>query len=169
MLLHEIYSDQATHFHHTRKKSRPEMEYFVETCKNLPPHAKLVDLGCGSGRVAPWLHDIRPDINYRGVDNAEGFIKLAKQEHSRETTQFLHDDMLSFLKQQPQQSIDCIMAIASIQHLASIPDRQEFFALAYRALEYGGSLCLVNWSYSERFLGKYRRQIIASCYHRVLS
>lgn len=159
MNLSDVYSDQARHFHHTRQKHRPEMDCFCPIVKNLYKNCKVLDLGCGSGRVYPWIQELgRQDIIYTGVDNAQGFTLLAQDLYPQAT--FVCQDMNSFLSQQEQQSVWCISAIASIQHLNSSQKRQAFFNLSYRSLEYNGYLLLTNRSFSERFLQKYWRQVL---------
>jgi SAM-dependent methyltransferase len=160
MKLEEVYSDQARHFHHTRKKHRPEMDSFLSIVKNLSKNCKRFDLGCGSGRVFPWLQEQRVDIQYTGVDTAQGFILLAQDLYP--TANFVQDDMTNYLQKQAQQSIDCISAIASVQHLDSKQKRQDFFHASYRALEYNGYMIMTNWAYSKWFLQKYRRQMFVS-------
>jgi hypothetical protein len=70
--------------------------------------------------------------------------------------------MLQYLRQQEQQSIDCISAIASLQHLEHSEQRQAFFDHSYKSLHFHGYLILTNWSYSDWFCKKYRCQITAS-------
>jgi hypothetical protein len=65
MRLDQVYSDQARHFHHTRKKHWPEMDSFRPIVKKLSNNCKRVDLGCGAARVVPWLKEQeREDISY---------------------------------------------------------------------------------------------------------
>lgn len=168
MKLNEVYSDQAYHFYHTRKKHWPEMDSFLNIVKNLPQNCRWIDLGCGAWRVVLWLHNLwRADIQYIGVDNARGFIFLAKDLYP--TKNFVQDDMLEFVSKQNQQNVQCISAIASIQHLDSTTKRQLFFDLSYRALEYNWYLILTNRTFSKRFILKYWHEILFSLRNNLIS
>lgn len=135
------------------------MEYITDYAKKLDPWSSWVDLGCGSGRCYSWLSDIgRSDIHYTGSDIAQGAILLAQsnypQAHRRTTS------MLDHLQSLTQQSTQTISAIASLQHLETVAQRQQFFHDCYRVLEYQGSLIMTNWAFSSRFLSKYHTNIL---------
>jgi trans-aconitate methyltransferase len=135
MLLSDIYSDQAKHFHHTRKRPRPEMEYFLPYVLDLPEYGNLVDLGCGAGRVYPWLiENHRADVAYTGVDNAQGFTLLAQDLYPQ--ANFVCETMNHYVQYLDQQSTNMIMAIASVQHLETLAERRALFRNGYRALEF---------------------------------
>jgi trans-aconitate methyltransferase len=158
MLLSDVYSDQAKHFHHTRKRPRPEMDYLLPYVADLPEYGNLVDLGCGAGRVYPWLlENNRGDLAYIGVDNAQGFTLLAQDLYPE--ANFLCQTMNTYVQGLEQQSTNMIMAIASVQHLETREERKALFRNSYRALEYGGILCMTNRAFSDRFLQKYWRQV----------
>jgi len=77
----DCYSDQAEHFGQTREKAWPEFTYIMQAVElfqsdNLTStgglkECKVVDLGCGTGRIYSFLQAnefLR--ISYTGVDIA---------------------------------------------------------------------------------------------------
>jgi release factor glutamine methyltransferase len=62
---------------------RPETELLVEVGLSLPPGARAVDVGTGSGAVALALKDERPDLVLTGVDVSADAIEVARLNGSR--------------------------------------------------------------------------------------
>ncbi|USN55913.1 MAG: class I SAM-dependent methyltransferase [Candidatus Peribacteria bacterium] len=70
-------------------------------------------------------------------------------------------DMLAFLEQQESCSVDCVIGLASLQHLYTIQERVRAFQHLYNVLSYGGRVLLLNRSFSDWFLRKYWKQIVS--------
>lgn len=162
------YDAQASHFHNTRWfHKRPELSYIKEILdsqlifsKDLEKKSlKLLDLGCGTGRIAEWL-DVEwyNQLSYKGVDISPGMIHQAKQNYP--THDFEVSDMSIYIQESKQQSIDIILCLAAYHHLQTKKERLQALHNAYRTLNYGGTLILVNWSFSQRFIEKYRTPIV---------
>jgi release factor glutamine methyltransferase len=62
---------------------RPETELLVEVALGLPPGARVVDVGTGSGAVALALADERPDLVVSGVDLSEEALMVARDNAAR--------------------------------------------------------------------------------------
>jgi release factor glutamine methyltransferase len=58
---------------------RPETEHLVEAGLGLPPGARVVDVGTGSGAVALALASERPDLQVVGVDVSADALSVARE------------------------------------------------------------------------------------------
>jgi release factor glutamine methyltransferase len=56
---------------------RPETELLVETALELPPGARVIDVGTGSGAVALALKHERPDLQVTGADASADALAVA--------------------------------------------------------------------------------------------
>jgi release factor glutamine methyltransferase len=62
---------------------RPETETLVEAALDLPPGARVVDVGTGSGAVALALKDERPDLAVTATDVSEDALAVARANAAR--------------------------------------------------------------------------------------
>jgi ubiquinone/menaquinone biosynthesis C-methylase UbiE len=87
-------------------------------------------------------------------------IALA-QEHYPDA-QWEVEDMITALSRMPSESADCIIAIASFQHLQNIELRELYLHECYRVLRYDGKLIMTNRSFSYWFVRRFWKQILSS-------
>ena len=75
---------------------RPESEGLVETGLTLPPGARVVDVGTGSGAIALALKHERPDLEVLGADVSHDALALARENaHALGLdVTFVHSDLL---------------------------------------------------------------------------
>lgn len=62
---------------------RPETELLVEVGLELPPGARVVDVGTGSGAIALALADERPDLDVTATDIDEDALAVARENARR--------------------------------------------------------------------------------------
>ena len=103
------------------------------------PRDKVLDLGCGNGRLLQIFKDIK--INYTGVDNSEKLIEIAKKTYP--SANFLVADALHLPF--PSSYFDKVYSIAVLHHIPSKESRLKFLEEAKHVLRPGGLLILTVW------------------------
>jgi len=106
--------------------------YFVS---KLPSGGRIVEFGCGPGNTARDIIALKPDLDYLGVDYADGMIELARATVPR--ARFKAGDSRTFML--PSASLDGVVLAFIIPFL----DKKEVTALLARCsafLKPGGLL-----------------------------
>jgi len=149
----ENYDELSREFSNTRTHLWAEFSELAEYVKNGD---KVLDLGCGNGRLYELFKD-RP-VEYIGVDNSPRLIELAKKNQLPSKFQaphFLVADAVELPFK--NQEFDVIFSIAVLHHIPSVELRQRFLNNCYQALKPGGRLILTVWNFWQpRLLFKYR-------------
>ena len=101
---------------------------------------KILDLGCGNGRLYELLKN-KP-IDYYGIDNSEKLIEIAKSRYPNINFQVADALNLPF----PENFFDKVVSVAVFHHIPSKDLRLQFLKEIKRTLKPGGILILVNWS-----------------------
>jgi len=133
----EDYNLIAEDFSRTRYSAWPEFNLFN---KYLNKGEKILDLGCGNGRLLDFLKD--KNIIYTGVDNSEKLIEIAKIKNPQ--ANFLAADSLNLPFQ--DNYFDKIFSIAVLHHIPSVYFRKCFMEEAKRVLRPGGILIIIVWN-----------------------
>ncbi len=167
------YDSQAKHFHNTRWfHKRPELDHILPEIKMVVTstennNASLLDIGCWTGRIHERLRIEWVQISYTWVDISPWMIETASKNYPEAS--FEVNDMLWHLTQTDQQSVDCILWLASFHHLQTKQERIQALRAMYHTLNYWWTCILVNRSYSERFLKKYRKECILAVWKAILA
>jgi len=101
---------------------------------DLPPGAKVIDVGCGPGDARPYL----PDVDYLGFDPSERFIADARRKHGG-AGRFYVGTAASFLNHPDFRDADRVLCWGVLHHLDDGQVR-EVLRFARRALKPGGLL-----------------------------
>ena len=89
-----------------------EMERLVGEFVRPAPGMTLLDIGCGNGRLVPFL----PEVAYVGVDHNQSYIDDAQSRYAGPTVRFIGGDLGEF----PADSIgpfDVAVSIGVLHHL----------------------------------------------------
>lgn len=83
---------------------------------NLKPGMRCLDLGCGTGYATEIIDRfVRPDGSVIGCDVSEPMLEIAREKLSGSAiTKFVKQDILSFLHDQRDNSVDLITAFWAI-------------------------------------------------------
>lgn len=161
--LKKFYDAEAKKYAQTREKFRSDAKVFLNEIENNEQKTvKILEFGCGSGRLLKALKNIKgKKINYIWVDVSSELLKIAKKQITSKDTHiaatFVCDDITHAVKNYKQESFDYIIGIASFQHIPSKKERFYLMKNYYRLLRYDGKLIMINRSFSSRFLRSYMK------------
>ena len=139
------YSQFAEEFDQTRRQQWPEFDHFPAYTKK---HAKVLDLGCGTGRLYDFL---RPkEVSYLGIDHNSHLLELARKNFAE--AKFRLDDIMDLKLE--EEAFDNIFCIAAFHHIPTKKMRRKVLADLEYALKPDGVLILTVWNlFQFRYLG----------------
>ena len=140
----KTYDAIASDFAKSREK--PMWEEVKRVAAYCTPHSRILDCGCGSGRLLEILPSF--PLTYYGIDASSSLIDIAKKkaESLRKKGVVLNAQM-SFQKMDMRHlrfedaAFDLVCMIASFHHIPP-QFQKEVVAEAYRVLAPGGRVCM---------------------------
>jgi SAM-dependent methyltransferase len=163
-----FYATFAEHFAASRPVSDPALTSILPY---LPRDARILDVGCGNGRLASLLERERPGSSYVGVDAIPELIGEARAQ----TEQLAHTDVTFLVldvtrrgwtrelpgkapSTLPRTGFDCAVALAVIHHIPGFHLRTRVLRDMGSVLKPKGCAILSTW----RFLAheRLRRKIV---------
>lgn len=138
------YNSIASEFSQSRQFMSKDLEIFTPY---LHPNQKILDLGCGNGRLVNFLEahlKQNPSFSfeYIGIDNSEGLLEQAKKNHPN--YQFTTGDQLKIpLK---DNSVDLILNVRAFHHIPSKKLRLRALNEMKRVLKPNGTLIITVWN-----------------------
>ena len=98
-----FYDAEATKYAQTREKFRSDAAFLLDEFTSNPLKSlRILDFGCGSGRLLKLLTQIKGKrITYVGVDLSAKLLALAKKQvkptHRHLSCTFVCEDILSYI------------------------------------------------------------------------
>ncbi len=135
--LESIYDEIADEFDTTRQYPWGELSLLF---KDTPTASKILDLGCGNGRLVQMFKQKNCEIH--GVDISERLLYLAQKKHPK--TIFYKADFLDLPF--PDQSFDEVWCIAAFHHAPNASARKKTLQQIHRILKPGGKFVLTVWN-----------------------
>lgn len=140
-LMNQVASDYdviAQHFSHTRAFQWHEVQWLIQ--QYIQPGQHVLDLGCGNGRVADLLNQIK--AKYVGLDVSAQLIQIARE--LRPNNEFYVGSMhqMPF----PDATFDHILPIASFHHIPGRELRIQTLQEMKRLLKQEGYILMTNWN-----------------------
>lgn len=156
-----FYASFAEHFAASRSVSDPALTSILPY---LPHRARILDVGCGNGRLAVLLDRERPGSTYVGLDVVPELIDEARAQARhlpRTDVTFRLRDITrwGWTCDLPHAPYDCVVILAVLHHVPDFELRARVLRGAAAVLNPGGSAILSTW----RFLAhrRMRRKIVA--------
>ena len=101
----------------------------------VPPRARVLDLCCGTGRLAAWLS--KRGFEVIGLDASEQMLAVARV--NAPDAAFVRADARSFTLPKP---VDLVLStFDSVNHFASLDELEAVFGCVHRALSDDGLFC----------------------------
>jgi ubiquinone/menaquinone biosynthesis C-methylase UbiE len=126
----EWYNEHAQEY--ANANINPQQDVLEKFITMLPPHPKILDVGCGPGRDAEFFHTKGADVI--GLDISKGLLKIAKERNP--TVTFIEGNFLDLPFN--DQTFDGVWSQAAFVHLESIADVKKTLAESYRVLKKEG-------------------------------
>lgn len=123
----------------TRNRPWPEFDLLVKHM-NFKKEQKLLDLGCGNGRLLSFFKDKPTD--YTGLDNNKKLLSFAKKSHPK--AKFKYGDILHLPF--PASSFDTVWCIAVLHHIPTEKLQLKACKEMLRVLKSKGKLMLTVWN-----------------------
>lgn len=140
------YDDFATTFWNSREGMKwQEIEYFLEKYNEKIDGKKILDIGCGNGRLLDIFIKSNAilDIDYFWMDASSGMIDEAKKKFWSDD--FFVGDMLK-LCDLKHKNFESVFFIASFHHLLSFGERVKVLQDLKKNILPGAYIFLTNWA-----------------------
>jgi SAM-dependent methyltransferase len=154
-----FYSTLAAAFADSRPASDPAVSRILPY---IGQSARVLDLGCGNGRVARLLDEERPGCLYVGVDGVEELVAIAREQAkalARTHASFHVLDVATpgWAANLPSQGFDCILALAVLHHIPGWERRVSLLREAAGTIRGDGVMIVSVWQFLDS--ARMRRKI----------
>jgi SAM-dependent methyltransferase len=136
----EDYNILAEHFSYSRGYIWPDMKVFE---KEVFPGAKVLDVGCGHGRLFEMLRDNR--IDYLGLDFSESLLVEAKKRYPQAEFR-VADITQENTWQKLKNKFDFVFCVALFHHLPTLKIRKKVIDYFCQALRPEGKVFITVWN-----------------------
>jgi len=137
--LKKVYNIIAQEFSSSRVFPWEELQFLIPYIKD---NFKVLDLGCGNGRLLKILKESNNNFEYLGIDFSKKLIIQAKKDFPNYNFKLADMNNLYFKKN----SFDVIFMIASFHHLETKKERLELLQKINKWLKPGSYLFMTNWN-----------------------
>lgn len=131
------YNIISAHFSNKRTYLTPDI---LEFKKFVKQGDKILDLGCGNGRLFELFND-KKHIQYTGVDPSEKLVEIARKKYPTGNFEIGNGLDLKYA----ENSFDIIFSLAVMHHLPGKELRVQFLREAFKVLKHDGTMILTVW------------------------
>ena len=154
-----FYAAFARAFADSRPASAPAL---VRILPHIPQRARVLDLGCGNGRMAALLDEERPESVYVGVDAVESLVVIARAQAEgldRTTASFHVLDLAAagWSSELSSERFDSVLVLAVLHHIPGWERRAGLLREARALMRPGGVMIVSVWQFLDS--ARMRRKI----------
>ena len=154
-----FYARFAAEFAQSRTPNQPGWQRLFDY---LPHQGRLLDVGCGHGRLARLLDQRGRRLAYVGVDSSPQLLAIARSHATALAmpTNFIEADVTApgWATRLPSGSFDAIAALAVLHHIPGWQLRRDLLAQLAGLLAADGVLVLSTWQFMNE--ARLRRKIV---------
>ena len=153
------YDKISNHFNQTRKKKnwlyfKVFDSYIKELYTKKNKKLKILDAGCGNGRLIEYLNTLGIEYDYLGIDNSKHQIESARENYKDKlNARFEFGNILDIKNK--KEEFDIIFCIAVFHHMPSLETREKVVNEFHRVLKKDGYLFMTNWNLFQKKYLKY--------------
>jgi tRNA (uracil-5-)-methyltransferase TRM9 len=155
-----FYHEFAAAFADSRTLDQPELSRVVDL---VPPGGRVLDVGCGHGRIAHLLDRRCIKATYLGLDFTAAFVRLAEEWASElqwvkaefQVVDLLDPHWSSLLD---GRFFDAILMLAVLHHIPAYANRLVLMQGLHDHLAADGSLIVSSWKFTSH--ARMRRKIV---------
>ena len=145
-----FYSTFAASFSETRESAR-ELEVILPY---IADGARVLDLGCGNGRVAALLAHQQRNVTYIGIDSSETLIARCRVQdagHKMQEAEFLVADIVEpdWIHKLAWASFDSVLLLAVLHHIPGRDVRARILRQARNLLAPQGRIVVSTWQFMD--------------------
>jgi 2-polyprenyl-3-methyl-5-hydroxy-6-metoxy-1,4-benzoquinol methylase len=145
-LNYTFYTDLAAAFAATRSSRQINLDKIVTY---IPPGVKLLDVGCGNGRLAQRLAQAGIPVEYLGLDFSAELVAIASAQCAAQTHFAVADiTQPNWASQWPVSHFDIAALLAVLHHIPSHALRQSVLHQIGTLIRPGGLLLMTNWQFT---------------------
>lgn len=127
----------------TTTRERTFKKALIEQASLEPGH-RVLDLACGTGTLAVWAKQSRPEADITGVDGDPAILSLAARKAERASVAVRFDKALSHDLPYPEAHFDRVVSSLFFHHL-SWEDKRRTASELFRVLRPGAELHVADW------------------------
>jgi tRNA (uracil-5-)-methyltransferase TRM9 len=154
-----FYSRFAAEFSNTRSSGKINLRHILPY---LADGSKMLDIGCGNGRLAQRLDRENIHATYLGIDVIPELVEIAQNNATRWrnlSAAFRVADITQSGWEADLSNYDLAISLAVLHHVPSFDLRASTLKNIRSALKPGGVLLMTNWKFDENI--RLRRKIMS--------